>query len=74
LSVESTLHGYWLLNDALANVVNLCVKLTNEGLELEILLSSIPPSQFNAKLILLTNRMQLEVTCVLTPFGLYASI
>jgi hypothetical protein len=26
-------HGYWLLNDALANVINICVKLMNEILD-----------------------------------------
>jgi hypothetical protein len=31
-------------------------------------MNSIPPSQFDAKLLLLTSRMQLEVTCVLVPF------
>ncbi len=29
-------YGYWLLSDALANAINLCVKLTQERLQLEI--------------------------------------
>jgi hypothetical protein len=28
--------GYWLLSHALANAINLCVKLTSEKFELEI--------------------------------------
>jgi hypothetical protein len=28
--------GYWLLSDALANAIKLCVKLISERLELEI--------------------------------------
>jgi hypothetical protein len=29
-------HGYWLLNDTLPNVINLCVKLVSERFELKI--------------------------------------
>jgi hypothetical protein len=60
--------GYWLLSDAFANILNLCVNLTNEGLELEIRMSFILASQFDAKLFLLTRKMQLEVTCVFVSF------
>jgi hypothetical protein len=38
------------MNDALANVINLCVKLTNERLELKIPMNIIPPFQFDALL------------------------
>jgi len=60
--------SYWLLNDAFANALNLCVNLTNEGLKLEIQMSSILASQFDTKLLLLASKMQLEVTCVLVSF------
>jgi hypothetical protein len=50
-------HGYWLLNDALANAINLCVKLTNKKFELEIQMNFIPPFQCDAKSILLTKTM-----------------
>jgi hypothetical protein len=59
---------YWLLSDAFANALNFCVNLTNEGLELEIWMNFIPTSQFDAKLLLLASKMQLEVTCVLVSF------
>jgi hypothetical protein len=36
------------MNDALGNAINLCVKLTNERLELEIPMNIILPSQFDA--------------------------
>jgi hypothetical protein len=49
--------GYWLLSDALANAINLCAKLTNKKLELEIQMNFIPPFQFNAKSFLLTRMM-----------------
>ncbi len=60
--------GYWLLNDALANAIKLCVKLISERTKLEIQMNSIFPFQFDAKLFLLASRMQLEVTHVLSSF------
>ncbi len=61
-------HGYWLLNNALANAINLCVKSIHEKLKLEIRMNFIPAFQFDAELLLLTSKMQLEVTHVLVPF------
>ncbi len=60
--------GYWLLSDALANAIKLCVKLISERLELEIQMNIILPFQFDAKLFLLASRMRLEVTHVLASF------
>ncbi len=60
--------GHWLLNDALVNAIKLCVKLISERLELEIQMNYIFPFQFDAKLLLLASRMQLEVTHVLSSF------
>jgi hypothetical protein len=57
-----------LLSNAVAKALNFCVKLTQERLELEIQMSSIPSSQFDAKLFLLASRVQLEVKHVLVPF------
>jgi hypothetical protein len=57
LCVEST---SWLLVvefNASANVINLCVKLTSEKLELEIHMNYILAFQFDSKLLLLTSRM-----------------
>jgi hypothetical protein len=45
------------MNDALANAINLCVKLTNERLELEFPMNIISPFQFDAKLLLLIIKM-----------------
>jgi hypothetical protein len=50
-------YDYWLLSDALENVVNFCVKLMSERFELEIHMRSILAFQLDAKLFLLTNRM-----------------
>jgi hypothetical protein len=60
--------GYWLLSDALANAINLCVKLTQKRLQLEIQMNPILAYQFDVKLFLLTSRMRLEVNHVLVPF------
>jgi hypothetical protein len=60
--------GYWLLNDVVANVIKLCVKLISERLELGFQMNSILPFQFDAKLLLLASRMQLEVIRVLASF------
>ncbi len=60
--------GYWLLSDALANAINLCVKLTQQWLQLKIQMISILASQFDAKLLLLASRMQLKVNRMLVPF------
>jgi hypothetical protein len=60
--------GYWLLSDAFANAINLCVKLIQERIQLEIQMSSIPTSQFDVKLFLLTNRMRLQVNRMFIPF------
>jgi hypothetical protein len=57
-----------LLSDALVDASKLCMKLINERLELEIQMNSILPFQFDAKLLLLVSRMQLEVTSVLASF------
>jgi hypothetical protein len=45
------------MNDALGNAINLCVKSTNERLELTIPMNIIPPFQFDAKLFFLIIRM-----------------
>lgn len=44
------------------------MNLTNEGLELEIQMSFILASQYDAKLLLLASKMQLEVICVFVSF------
>jgi hypothetical protein len=54
-----------LLSDALADASKLCMKLISERLELEIQMNSILPFQFDAKLLLLVSRMQLEIISVL---------
>ncbi len=61
-------YGYWLLSDALENAINLCVKLTQERLQLEIQISFILASEFDAKLFLLASRMRLEFNRMLAPF------
>jgi hypothetical protein len=45
------------MNDALGNAINLCVKLTNERLELEIPMNIILPSQFDGFFFILIIRM-----------------
>ncbi len=49
--------SYWLLSDAFAKALNICVNLTNVGLELEIRMSFILAFKFDAKLLLLVSKM-----------------
>ena len=60
--------GYWLLSDALASTISLCMELESERIELEERVRVAPRLDFDTKLLLLCARMHNQVVRILSPF------
>lgn len=60
--------GYWLLSDALATALNLCIQLHKEQIEKELVSPKLEAGNFESELEVLQARMMSEVINTLAPF------
>jgi hypothetical protein len=66
--VTSQSKGYWLLSDALATALGLCIQLHKEQIEKGLASPKLEPGNFESELEVLQARMMSEVINALAPF------